>query len=77
MTKCPTCGEEITTLLNIQSGYIYYAMDKDGEYEECNEFEANNNVNEWVCPECDATLLYNEEDAIEFLNKKEDEVKQE
>lgn len=69
---CPHCGAKIDTLLNLQSGVMYYKMDKDGNYKELDRFETDNNLNVWVCPECYGTITDNEEDAICILKWKED-----
>jgi len=68
--RCPHCGVEIDTLLNLQSGTIYYEMDKSGNYENLDRFDADNDFNVWLCPECYGTITHNEEDAIAFLNGK-------
>jgi len=68
--KCPRCGADINTLFNLQSGVIYYEMDKSGNYENLDRFDADNDFNVWLCPECYGTITHNEEDAIAFLNGK-------
>jgi len=68
--KCPYCGAEINTLLNIQSGNMYYEMDKSGKYENLNRFESDEDFDIYVCPECLKTITDNEKDAIAFLNGK-------
>jgi len=67
---CPHCGAKIDTLLNLQSGVMYYEMDKDGNYENLDRFDPDDDFNKWVCPECYGTITDNEEDAIAFLNGK-------
>jgi len=67
---CPHCGAKIDTLLNLQSGVMYYEMDKDGNYENLDRFDPDTDFNVWVCPECYGTITDNEEDAIAFLNGK-------
>jgi len=68
--KCPYCGAEIDTLINLQSGVASYEMDKFGNYEDLHNFEPDNDTNIWECPECHERIADNEKDAIAFLNGK-------
>jgi len=69
VVKCPLCKAEIETLLNIQSGYKTFEMNKKGDYTDSG-FDVDDNVNEWACPECNEVLATSEEEAIAFLNGK-------
>ena len=66
--KCPECGEEIDHLVNVESGSMEYDLHKDGEYEEVG-FLANGMVNDYLCPECNETLFYDEDDALTFIEE--------
>jgi len=68
--KCPHCGAEINTLFNLQSGAMYYELDKSGNYENLNRFDADGDFDIYICPECYGIITHNEEDAIAFLNGK-------
>jgi hypothetical protein len=69
---CPTCKKEIDYLVNVQSGYMRYDMDKKGNYDYKNEeFSPDDSTNDWECPECEDILATNEEDALKFLNGEE------
>jgi len=71
MPKCPKCKEKINTLINVQSGFIYWTMNKKADYTgSINDFNTDDSVNEWCCPECNETLFNDEQDAIDFLNNK-------
>lgn len=71
LAKCPKCETEIDRLNNIQSGCNAYdcwlADDKNSLNYQHEEFYADDHTNIWECPECQATLFGNEEDAIKFL----------
>ena len=71
MAKCPKCGGEIDSLVNVQSGYNFYDFNlgDNGEvlYESRDEFEADGKVNEWQCPKCREVLFTDEGEAIKFL----------
>jgi hypothetical protein len=73
--QCPKCKSEIDSLNNVQSGTMAYDLSilDDGEiHYESGDFEADDNVNEFWCPLCNAVLFNNEEQAVSFLkNKKE------
>lgn len=71
MARCQKCKAEIDKLLNTQSGYLTY--DFDGEEYEANDFEADNSVNDWRCPSCDEVIATTEEEAIKFLEQKEED----
>ncbi len=69
MPKCPKCGKEIDCLRNFQSGenaYDFYVEDGDTHYE-LDEFQPDNNINDYECPECSETLFTDEEEARKFL----------
>jgi hypothetical protein len=70
MPKCPNCQKEIYYLINVVSGWKQYRF--DGENYEEDEFYSDGNVCYFECPECNETLCYSEEEAIEFLEKRED-----
>ena len=63
---CPSCDTEIKTLNNVQSGLKTWEMNKNGKYKEI-DFDADDVVNTWECPECDYEIANSEEDAIKFL----------
>jgi len=69
MPKCPNCGKGIEYLNHFQSGETKYEFSVDqGDpcYEE-EEFIANNETNDYECPECHKVLFTDEEKATEFL----------
>jgi predicted RNA-binding Zn-ribbon protein involved in translation (DUF1610 family) len=67
MPKCPKCGEEIDHLINYcKSWEKFYFDGEDYNYIDT----ISTDENEYACPECDETLFYNEEEAIEFLKPK-------
>jgi len=66
--KCPHCGEELTKLLNVQSGEVAWWLDVNGEYEQHDDFFIPDvRKNDFVCPECNAIITIFEEEAIAFL----------
>ncbi|MEM3844754.1 MAG: hypothetical protein QXU98_03525 [Candidatus Parvarchaeota archaeon] len=70
---CPYCKKEINTLLNHQDVVATYTMYKDGSYDKGiidNNYDSGEDLNIWSCPECNAEITDNEEDAIAFLNGK-------
>lgn len=66
--ECPMCGEEISLLMNYQSGEKVFRFDGD-DYEEY-EFIADDGTNDYVCPGCNMTLFTSEDAAREFLKGK-------
>lgn len=66
--KCPDCREEIDYLINVQSGFARWEMNRKGGYNRVPDFDVDNNINEWECPECQHVIAYDEESAINFLN---------
>lgn len=69
MPKCTNCNKNIDCLINVQSAIVFCEMDKTGSYHQ-NNIEPDNNINEWVCPECSETIAVSEEEALKFLNKR-------
>jgi predicted RNA-binding Zn-ribbon protein involved in translation (DUF1610 family) len=74
MPRCPRCGKEIDSILNVQSGYMEYVLkiDKkngDYDYQSSNDgFTTDDSLNDFCCPECHLSLFPDsEEDAIAFL----------
>lgn len=63
---CPSCGAELKTLINVQSGLKSWEMNKNGKYKEI-DFDVDDAVNRWECPECNDEIANSEDDAIEFL----------
>jgi len=66
---CEHCGKDISTLNNVQSGYVIYEMDANGSYSQVDGFEPDGNMNEWHCPNCSSNIALCEEDAMEFLSR--------
>ena len=79
MAKCPVCNSEIDDLKNYQSGENHYRFsllkfnNKEVVDYELNEFQADNKINDFECPKCQAVLFTDEKEAIKFL-KDEDEL---
>jgi len=70
--KCKYCGNEITKVLNIQSGTAAWLLDKNGNYEQHrNFFEVDGEQNDFCCPECLKPIFDGQDEAIEGLNKKD------
>ena len=65
---CPKCETEITTIRNVQSGFMNWELNKEGNYKQ-EEFEVDNGRNSFDCPNCNETIASNEEEAIQLLNK--------
>lgn len=69
--KCPKCKTELNELVNVQSGYARYSMNKNGKYSNTmDSFDTDDRINLWECPDCGEVIATNEEDAIKFLNKR-------
>jgi len=65
--KCPECGKEIDGLLLYTTEYnTYWAYIEDGEIRFDTE-DSSVGDEEFVYPECHATLFYDEEEAEAFL----------
>ncbi len=68
---CPKCNKEIESLNHFQSGEMKFECIRDEkhgmQYEE-KEFQPDDKVNEWECPECSEVLFQHEDDAKKFLN---------
>ena len=68
--KCPICNEEIDKLINIISGTMEYhlslGIQGDIQWETCN-FEPDDDMDEYTCPECCAVLFNKESKAVAFL----------
>jgi len=71
---CPECEHQIDHLENVQSGHIRceYKLDRKGKLKIIEgDFDVDCNYNVWECPECNAPLFEDEDEAVEFLaNKK-------
>ena len=65
MAICPKCKTEINYLKEYQSGEMLYEF--DGEDYEVGEFQPDDEVNDYECPECAETLFRDEKKAKEFL----------
>jgi DNA-directed RNA polymerase subunit RPC12/RpoP len=65
MPKCPKCGKEIDTLVNVQSGEHRFVF--DGEDYEPDGFFTDDGTNEWQCPDCNYPLFFGEGEATKFL----------
>ena len=71
MVKCPKCGKEIDTLKNICTNitheYTFYiASNGEADYKYERDLSEYSESEYW-CPECDAFLFDNEEEAERFL----------
>ena len=73
---CPKCKEEITYLHSEATATTGVDMNMDGEisYDE-GDMNSIAEIDEWRCPECDEVLAWNEEEAINFLKKKINKVR--
>ena len=71
MAVCPKCENMIAHLDNYQSGKNHYRLYADG-YSEMQEFQENNKLNDYECPECSEVLFTDDEKAREFITGKED-----
>jgi predicted RNA-binding Zn-ribbon protein involved in translation (DUF1610 family) len=69
MSICPKCGKKIKFLNNYQSGEDLHRLYCEGDYEH-KGFIANNQVNDFACPECKAVLFNDERKAKRFLEAK-------
>ncbi len=68
--KCPSCGNTIEYLFNIQSGTNCYKLlvNKEGQPTyDFDNFEVDDNVNVFCCPECNYEICNTQENAISFL----------
>jgi hypothetical protein len=67
--RCPKCHEEIDALNWKHHKVAYGFMKEDGELtEDYPDYE--NDYIEFFCPECDALLFDNEDDAFDFITGK-------
>lgn len=66
MSICPKCKEEIESLKNYVSGEELYIFDGNN-YEQDGDFQPDNKVNDFECPECNDVLFTDEEKATNFL----------
>ena len=70
MPKCPKCGKEIRALNYkvIDSGVVRIRENGEIEYELISDYGLEQKeVCDFSCPECDAILFDNEDDALDFL----------
>jgi phage FluMu protein Com len=68
--KCPKCNKEIEGLRHFQSGENSYDCWIEGnsmEYQH-DEFEPDNGVTDYECPECHEVLATSEEAAMKILS---------
>jgi len=68
--NCPKCNKKIDKLANIVSGSMEYTLTVSSsgvEHYEQTDFYNDSNINEFLCPVCNQTLFYGEEEAVEFL----------
>ena len=68
--KCPICNEEINRLELTARGVMCYhlSLDVDGDVQwEERQFVPNEQINEFECPECGASLFHKESEAVAFL----------
>lgn len=70
MPECPKCRKEITYLTNFVKGWRYYSFSGGMNYQEEDFVEDDNSDSNsnYECPECDAVLFNNEQDADDFLS---------
>jgi len=71
MAICPKCKEEIEHLNNYVSGEAKYIFDGES-YNQDGDFQNNEKVNDYECPECQEVLFTDEEKAKEFLKNKDE-----
>jgi len=74
MVICPKCGNEIDYLGLEVISKTYYIFDKNGEWKDEVEGDADTI---FYCPRCQRALFFDEEDARAFLNGEKVEVVQE
>jgi len=72
MPRCPHCNKEIDYLENIQECIVTWEFRVDEEGIPCYpsdpiDIEPTDDLNEWVCPCCEQTIAYDEEEAVRFL----------
>ena len=74
MPKCPKCKKEIECLDNYQSGENHYRVWLNGEDTDYDlkEFQEDNQVNDYECPECGEVLFTDEDKAVKFLKNKDE-----
>lgn len=73
MGICPKCKQKIDSLLNIQSGLMCYHMTIDkkeiAQYQE-GDFDPDDDINIWRCPECYKEVANDSEKAEKILQRK-------
>ena len=76
MPICPKCHKKIDCLREVRSGVEKGEMFFDEEggyiYWRNEEFESDGDVLEYYCPECDKELDFDEQEAEEFLKRKDE-----
>lgn len=71
MPECPKCGKEIDHLINRVVEIHFYrlrAVEGNAEYDDMGTTETTGE-GEYCCPECDMDLLFDEAEALAFLQK--------
>lgn len=76
MAICGECKERIGHLISEATATTGCVLYEDGTLD-LNDEDLNSiiEINEWRCPECDEIVAYNEDEAREFLEEK-DELKE-
>lgn len=67
--ECPNCHKEIDTLRHFQTGEMSYKfwVQNGLPYYEQDEFNEDNKMIEWECPECHKVVAKTEEQATNIL----------
>ena len=71
MAVCPKCKQKIESLNNYESGEMKSYLNEDGGWEE-DYFQGDGKTNDFECPNCQEVLFKDEEEAIEFLEDKDE-----
>lgn len=76
MIFCPECGEEIERLRrNYSTEITIFSVDKNGEAEWKDRFDASESRGGYYCPWCYVELAETKEEAIDLLNGSPLEIK--
>ena len=79
MVRCPKCKKKIDCLLweggKKHTGTLSINEDGNEEFDEDSNIFSQESYS-YFCPECDEKIFEDDEDAIEFLKKEEDELKE-
>ena len=75
MPNCPNCGKEIDHLTYSANEIIVAKFTKDGKYIDETHADVDGESIEYNCPECFEPLFRGEDDAKNFLTRKQQEAK--